>query len=360
MKKTIIAGIAGSVLILGVWWVLRYANRSVTAPPAAPAPPTTAQPVPQPAPPEPAIDTAAVRPEAVPSLPPAAPMDREQMKAAVTTALGELKQIYDDVGELSWDDAKALIAKRKERVNDLINRLADLGPGGAQAIADVYTGHLPPREKLTLVAALAKINDSEAATVLADILNRETTFSVQKEVVAALGSRKEDTAETVLTGTLKTQTDSRLRFSAAQALSGRAGALDNLADTIRSDADQNVRLEAIRSVGLVGDAAAQSTLAGFASDSSAELILRQTAIKELGRSFGESALPTLTSLLADPNEAVRLSVVKTVARVKTDAATALLQRAATTDASETVRETAAAILAAGQTAANTATESPSQ
>ena len=259
--------------------------------------------------------------------------------------LTELKNLYGDVGTLSWDETKALVAKRRKATEDLVDRLAKLGPGGARAIADVFGEADSVRAKLLLVAALGRIGDEEAAAVLADLMGRDNSYSLRKEIVAALGQRQETASTAVLTGILQTQDDARLRAASVQALSGRADALPVLTERIRNDTSKDVVMESIRSIGLVGSDEARNVLAGIAQ-STMDLAVRQTAIQELGRTFGAGALGVLEQLLSDPNEAIRQNAVTAVARVHSDQAVALLQRTATSDSSEQVRAKAQATLSA--------------
>jgi len=267
-------------------------------------------------------------------------------RAEVETVLAEQKKIYGDAGTLSWDETKALVAKRRKAGEDLVERLARLGPGGARAIASVYTAGGDTRTKLLLVAALGRIGDQEASAVLDGLMNADNSFSLRKEMVAALGKRQEPASAAVLTGILQSQEDPRLRAMSVQGLSGRAEALPVLSERIRTDASLDVRMESIRSVGLIGNQAARDALAGIAQGSM-ETPIRQTAIQELGRSFGESALGVFDSLLNDPNETIRQSTVKGIARVHTDGAVALLKRTASSDSSSAIRDQAKLSLPTG-------------
>jgi HEAT repeat protein len=80
------------------------------------------------------------------------------------------------------------------------------------------------------------------------------------------------------------------------------------------------------------------------TQSTMDLAVRQTAIQELGRTFGAGALGVLEQLLSDPNEAIRQNVVTALARVHSDQAVALLQRTAASDSSAQVRAKAQATL----------------
>jgi HEAT repeat protein len=264
---------------------------------------------------------------------------------AVSQVLAELKRLYGPVGSLKWEQAKALIAEREGATQELVDRLAKLGPGGARAIASGYVEADSTRAKLLLVRALGKLNDAEAAGMLQDMLGRDESFSLRKEMVAALGQRRDGEAEQALTGVLAQQDDAQLRFASAQALSGRETALPALTERLRTDSSPDVRKELVRSIGLVRSAPAMRALAEVAR-SRTDITVRQTAIQELGRSFGASALGVLDGLLNDPDELIRHNAVKALARVKTDQAFALLQQRATTDSSVAVREAAAGAVAA--------------
>lgn len=346
MPKRVILGlaVAGLIIIAGVLLLFRqHAPRTpeTTSPPPSPTTEAARQPVlPPPAP--------AIAEPAKPTTEPAtttAPVDPTK-RAEVTAALAELKNLYGDVGTLSWDETKALVAKRRKASEDLVDHLAKLGPGGARAIAEAFGGADSVRAKLLLVATLGRIGDGEAVAVLADLMGRDNSYSLRKEIVAALGKRQETASSAVLTGILQTQDDARLRAASVQALSGRADALPVLTDRIHNDTSKDVVMESIRSIGLIGNDEARNLLAGIAQ-STMDLAVRQTAIQELGRSFGEKSLPVLQQLFSSPDEDVRVSVVKGIARVHTPQAVALLEQAAS-DSSPTVRQSAQAALASAK------------
>jgi HEAT repeat protein len=128
-------------------------------------------------------------------------------------------------------------------------------------------------------------------------------------------------------------------------MAGRAGALDDLTRVAGStDESLDVRQESIRSIGEIGTDAAREVLTQTAT-APGDLALRKSAIQELGRTFGDAALPALEALLQDEDEAVRNNAVKAISRMDSPAATALLQSAASSDMSPTVRMQAEAALA---------------
>jgi HEAT repeat protein len=172
---------------------------------------------------------------------------------------------------------------------------------------------------------------------------------MRKGIVVALGQRRDVASEQALAGLLTQQSDAQLRLASAQGLAGRENALPVLAERLRVESNQNVRLELMRSVGLIRNPAAMDVLADVAQ-TKGEPVSRQTAIQELGRSFGASALPVLGRVLKHPDEAIRRSAVAAMARVRTDEVVAILQRTAETDASALVSGAAAAALASMQSA----------
>jgi hypothetical protein len=127
---------------------------------------------------------------------PNAPVDPAQA-AAVSQALTELKALYQPVGSLGWDEAKALIAKREQATKELAERLGRLGQGGARAMAAAFSQADSMREKLLLVQGLGKVDDTEAAGYLQSLLERDPSFSMRKEVVVALGQRGDSAAESL-------------------------------------------------------------------------------------------------------------------------------------------------------------------
>lgn len=339
MKKQLTITAVVLVLAGSAWLTTRHLQRSVqptdSRTPSAPA------------------DIAATHPaHEVATLPPqpVAPIRTVEPTSEVRLALKELENIYGQAGSLEWDAAKALIARRQDATQDLVARLAQLGPGGAQAIATAYSDADSTRAKHLLIHALAAIRDPEAAGVLQRLLTRADSFSLRKEIVLALRQRPEPAAERALANILANDDDPQLRFASVQALAGRENALPLFAERLRSESHVDVRAELVRSVGLIGSEQARDMLAGVAQRPF-DTTLRQTAIQELSRSFGAAALEDLNRLLNDPDELIRKSTVTAISRVKDGAAIALLQRAATSDASPTVRDNAAAALTSIQPAA---------
>jgi len=268
--------------------------------------------------------------------------------AEIREVLSALNELYQPVGALDWNQAKALLAKREQATKELLERLARLGPGGARAMAEALLQVENLRAKLLLVQGMGKVNDPEAAAVLQSLLDREDSFSLRKAVVVALGQRRDGAAEQTLGSLLNGQSDPQLRFGSAQGLAGRENALPLLAQCLRTESNQDVRLELIRSIALVQSPEAMNILAETAESQGGELLARKMAIQELGRSFGAKALPALSRLLEDPAEAIRKSAVAAAARVKTNEAAALLQRTADSDASTAVSQAATAALASAQ------------
>jgi HEAT repeat protein len=195
------------------------------------------------------------------------------------------------------------------------------------------------RARLLLVAALGRVGDPEAPAALASALGREPAypFAIRRELAVALGRRPEPAATSALSGTLGGDADARLRFAAAQGLAGRADAIPALGASMRPDASEDVRREAVRSVGLAGGEAALALLAGVAGDDTTDFAVRESAIQELGRSFAERALGPLEALLASPDERVRAGAIGAIARVPGDIALALVRGVADGDPSPTVR-----------------------
>jgi len=209
-------------------------------------------------------------------------------RAEVGAALEELERLHGYAGELGWDEAKALVERRRQATDDLVLRLARLGRGGARAISSAYARAGGVRARLVLIQALAKVGDDEAAPTLASLLARERAFSLRSEMLRALGARSEadGAARDALVAVLASDGDPRLRFAAVQALSGREEALPALLDRVLHDASVDVRKEAIRAIGLIASEAARSALAGIA-EGPADEALRAQATRELARSFGE-------------------------------------------------------------------------
>ncbi|HTS19817.1 MAG TPA: HEAT repeat domain-containing protein [Verrucomicrobiae bacterium] len=265
------------------------------------------------------------------------------LKASVATAVENVKKLYGYAGALSWDDAKALVARRQQETKAIEDRLAGLGAGGAAAIADGYKTTDDMHSKLMLIHALGAIQDDAADATLQSLLARESSFSLQREIVAALGQRQDPEAVAILSQIAANQADPQLRFAAVQALSGQPSALPVLTQLAQTETNPEVQKQTILAIGAIHNDAAQSELAGIA-EGSMDIGIRKTAIQELARVFGGGALSVFQQLLSDPNEAIRDNAVSAVAQVHNSGAVALLQRTASSDSSEQVRASAQAAL----------------
>jgi HEAT repeat protein len=261
-------------------------------------------------------------------------------------ALEDMKKLYGYAGALSWDDAKALIARRQQETKALEDRLAGLGAGGAAAIAAGYNATADMHDKLMLIHALGRVQDDAADATLQSLLASESSFSLQREIVAALGERQDPSSVAILSQIAANQTDSQqLRFAAVQSLSGQPSALPVLTQLFQTETNPDVQKQMLLAIGATHNDAAQSALAGIA-EGNTDIGIRETAIQELARVFGAGALNVFQQLLNDPNDAIRENAVTALAQVHSDQAVALLQRTATSDSSEPVRASAQAALSA--------------
>jgi hypothetical protein len=354
-KQGIIFALVALALALGAWWLIRLERPSAAKAPASGAPVERGA-LPGPGSEKKAVTVTNPPPQIVPGSNPPKGQNAGILaslkgdvdpakRAAVLAALDDLKKQYGYAGALSWDEAKALIARREHVFRALLDQLAGLGPGGARAMGALYAETGDMRGKLLLIDALGKIQDGEAVGILQTLLGSETSLSLQLEMVAALGQQPDAASVGVLAGILQSQADPPLRFAAAQALNGRADALPALAQLIQTETDPNVQKELIQSAGAIGNNAALQMVAGIAQGTLA-LDARETAIQTLGRDFGAGALNTLKQLLGDPDVAIRQNVLTALAAMHSDDAVSLLQKAAASDSSTQVREQAQAILSA--------------
>jgi len=264
--------------------------------------------------------------------------DHAAMVQKVKDITGQHDGIFGFAGELNYEQAKALSTQRMAQVQALIEQLKALGPGGARAMLDVYKENPGTRESLAMIEALAYIDDPEAIKVLAQLYDSDSKYSLLREIVGSMGHRPEAETVAVLSGILDSQSDERLRAAAVQALSGRPESYDALWTVIRSPSESSdVRAEAIRSMGLIADEKSMTALTQVAAESGYALPLRKSAIQELGRSYGEESIPSLQMLMESPEESIRQNVVRSLAKVDSPEATALLQTVATTDVSTVVR-----------------------
>ncbi len=263
----------------------------------------------------------------------------------VADLLAKFGEIFSYAGEMDYEQAKALIADRKAKVDEIVKALAALGPGGARAMSEAYAEEgSGTQQQLAMIEALGLIEDEEASDVLGTLYAGDDRYSLQREVLGSLARRTDAESEAVLTGILASEDDKRLRAGAASALGGRATAVPALASLVASSQeDSEVKQEAVHAIGRAGTEEAKTVLTETAS-AEGNTLLRKTAIQELARSYGSAAVPQLEPMLKDPDEAVRQSAIRALGRIGTPEAFALIQNVATSDASSIIRAHAEATL----------------
>lgn len=271
-------------------------------------------------------------------------LDRKQrreirrMKKQIQKTAERIKDLYGFAGVLDYDEAKALIQQRKEQFDALVQELAALGPPGARAMQESFGEIEYTRAKLALINALELIDDDNASLALGALFEAGSNHSLEREMVAALGHRGTDpfTAE-VLNNIVSTSEDERILAAGVMAYIGpgtqgteevQKDVLKTLEGIINSDSvDPELIQEVIRSVGEIGGEEALNVLSSTASSPGNQRV-RTTAIQELGRTFGEEALPTLETLLTDPSDGVVVSSLKAISRIDSPAAKDVLKRTA--------------------------------
>ena len=238
-------------------------------------------------------------------------------KDGVAVLLSEFDRLFSDPPpELTAAQTAELLSRRQAAKLELVDKLSNLGPGGARLIADAFKATDSLRDRLLMAQAFGKLNDRETVSVLKELLADPKGFFEQQQLIIALGHRTEPSVVEPLTRLVSADEPGALQFAAVQALAGRAGALPVLEGVIQTGSDRIVRLEAIRSIGLIGDENAKAALVDFAQAQAMEPIVRQTAIQELRRSFGQSAEGALTSLSNDSEPAVRASATAALAMLR--------------------------------------------
>jgi HEAT repeat protein len=264
----------------------------------------------------------------------------KEAQEAVQRAMDEIAGLYGYAGVLDYDAAKNLVKERQAKFDALVEQLAALGTEGAFAMRDLFGEADVTRQRLAMVKALQSIDSADASAILGSLYQAEATQSLQREIIAALGHRAD--ALDVISSILAKADDRVLKAGATMALAGRPDAQPQLLAMIGNlNEDPDIRKEAIRSLGEVKNDASREALSGVAL-SPLEKSIRLSAIQELARTYGAAAMGTFETLLTDPDEAVRVNVVKAVARVRTPEAVALLTRVVQEDPSDAVRNHALA------------------
>ncbi len=159
-----------------------------------------------------------------------------------------------------------------------------------------------PAQRIALVRSLReKLNDApaESESVAADLAQRiqtETDATVRVEIAKALGDSRSPTATAVLRAGLgypRPDPDAEVRAAICQAW-GRIGGDDArqmLASALANDTDDDVRVEAARSLGAFKDSANVHALAAALEDTN--IAVQYTAMQSMksvsGQNFGDDA-----------------------------------------------------------------------
>jgi|GEM_PF-3412928 len=239
------------------------------------------------------------------------------------------------------------------------NRLAEMGPEGADAVPALVTALLDKSDwhawynevRRAAAHALGEMRYAARAANPALIeASRFKDYDVRLEAVKALGKigpKSEIAVIEALTASLK-DPDFDVRREAANALGGfevyADSTVPNLVDAL-SDRDFDVRREAAQSLGRIGPKTAPAVDALVVALDDVDADVRRAATEALGNvhpDYREQVLPGILSKLDDTNEDVRLEAVKVIAkfRIGNESVFQALDRSAHEDQSFKVKKSA--------------------
>ena len=260
---------------------------------------------------------------------------------------------------------ESLGERREPRVVSFLNRLArgggdanvrtgavealgNMNEDGFAAIADLARNASDAEVRREAIEELADSQPARAVDILREIIRSDPDRSVRLEAVETLAEVDDDRAAAMLRDLVMRSSDPAVQIKATEALGDGRRSESNVRELVtvaRTHPRADVRMEAIETLGDVGDETASSALISIArNDANSEL--RRAAIEALGEQHSQSALNAVRDLArASGPEHVRLQAMETYAE-NTDSQTAVafLKSIIAQDPSETIRLEAVEIL----------------
>jgi HEAT repeat protein/beta-lactamase regulating signal transducer with metallopeptidase domain len=142
--------------------------------------------------------------------------------------------------------------------------------------------------------------------------------NVRVAAVQSLGSLGDPRAIAALVKALKDDSDARVREAAAHALGeiDDNRAVPGLLDALKTEKAPKVREQIVHALGEIGDASAVAGIAAVVKDPSVEV--RRAAVHALGELEDPSAIPALISLVKDEDVEVRQQVANALGNLSDD------------------------------------------
>ena len=163
-------------------------------------------------------------------------------------------------------------------------------PLDARNVVDAKIGCLSDEEANVRESAVLSLEGHQGREVRAALLGAlaDPFWTVRKGAVEALGTDESGEVTAALRAALYEDEDGEVRRSALSVLWGRFGVEERVESARRclKDRDSSVRLEAVRLIENVGQAAAAALLEPLLHDASA--VVRNTAARALMRGAGEA------------------------------------------------------------------------
>ena len=275
------------------------------------------------------------------------PLDELRRRSAdhenVARLLDEFADLFsfDGLGQNPMFDE---FQQRRQREDELIERLRALGPYAVGALKDMVLGLNNRAHQIFLAKGLAGIEGPEAVAAVRDLLGETNDVALQTTLVRFLPETGD--AAGLVRDAFAEQTNPTARTMLLREYSRRT-ADDSEADTqvlrdaALSDSNANVRSEAISILGRRGSAEDAALMEKIVREES-NLQLRQRAVVAYGETGGQGTLDTLEGFMRDPETPVRLkaSTVLAISRVGGDRAISSLDLIAQSDPSPDIRDRA--------------------
>ncbi len=279
--------------------------------------------------------------------PPVAPAETDGYSDKERAALGRIEELLAKIAALQnkqplpGPDYFEQLQRFQEEIAALVAELVALGPDAVKPLLDI----LDNRGFATdiLLKALVGIGGEDVRDGLLTVFNGDADHRLQQDIIRALASWEGEIFP-AFEQAFASAGDVRVQMEILRQMTERGeGDVGRfLASAVNSDADRNVRLEAVRSLKRTRDPMAYDLLENLAISESEELALRQQAIYAAAATDALRARSTLEDLAEDNDVlSIRASAIFALSEYYGEEAIPTLELLAANDADQEIRDRAA-------------------
>ncbi len=239
-----------------------------------------------------------------------------------------------------------------EQIEALMQEMIALGPDAVGPLLDLLkAGAFDNQSMLTV---LVGIGGEEAKAGLLEMFTSQGDYRLQQEIVNALAKWNGEIFG-FYEAAFGSASDARVQMAILRHMADRGeGDVGRFfAQALNSDADRNVRIEAVRSLKKTRDPLAYDLLENMATSENEELVLRQQAIYATAATDAIRARSTLENLAGQsPSREIRASAIVALSEYYGEEAIPMLESLASSASDTEIRERALRAIKVIQTRAS--------